>query len=139
MHNHQRYFVADDTDHLEEGLRRYAPDLYLALYAAKQARQKLTFPLHRRDDLAPLLNEKHAFVFDQRTIESARIKSFLPDVFFPIESVEDFVAKVYISLCAGKESHVQTRRFIDASKLVAELQIDPKMAVSLFGTAGAAR
>lgn len=139
MHTHQRYFLADDVALLEDGLRRYAPDLYLALYATKQACQKLTFPIRRRDDLAPLLDEKRAFVFDRRTIGFAEIEGFLPEVFFPIESAEDFVAKVYVALCAGRESHVQTRRFIDSSKLVTELQLDSSTAASLFGAAGESR
>jgi hypothetical protein len=120
------HFKAQDLQMIEEGLR-FAPHLYLTLYAAKVARTKLSYPINTHEGLAPLFDKHGNFTFESTVISSDKLEKFIPGAFFPIESESDFITKIYTSLCIGQESHTQTRRFINVTKLAKMLKVDPKL------------
>jgi hypothetical protein len=103
------HFTAGDVDLLAQAVAMH-PNLELACYAAKLAREQLKFPLHKHDDLVALTAIKGIpQKFAGRHIGEAEIRKFFPPAFFPIHDVHDFLGKALAALSFGDRVHAHER------------------------------
>lgn len=97
-------FKPEDVSLLEKGLVLFE-DLYIVLYAAKQAREKLKYPIKSVKNLDPLFDAREKFNFKGWNISKKQFLQFVPDEFFPIETEEDFLKRMLMVVQMGRRSH----------------------------------
>src|SRR5260370_23021854 len=74
------------------------PDLDFVTYLVKCARKRVKFPIQDHEGLLPLCDEgSHSVTFKDREATIEQAQQFLPESFFPIESEDDLLFKLFIA------------------------------------------
>ncbi|HKP90939.1 MAG TPA: hypothetical protein VJT75_13310 [Thermoleophilaceae bacterium] len=91
-----RVFDADDLDLLEDVLG-LVPNLTEVAFAGKLARERLKFPVRTHRTLDPLFGKEGALELGGRRVSSEQTRRYIPQQWFPIESVDDLVRKLLLA------------------------------------------
>jgi hypothetical protein len=111
-------FSPEDVDILAHAVS-IVPSLEFAGFAAKLAKEHLTFPINCVEDMKPLFSVKGLpESIEKRGISLAHVKRFLPNEFFPIEDEHDFLSKVLGALAWGDEVHLHERFLKEPGSIV---------------------
>ena len=101
-----RFFDSEDVGLLEAVLD-LVPDLDIVAYAAKLARERVTYPIDDHSGLLPLFSGQDGVIFKDRQITFEQAVRFIPREFFPIESERDFLCRLLIVFQRGRIFHQQ--------------------------------
>lgn len=90
-----KYFLPEDFDLLADAVA-LVPDLGAVAYAAKIVRNRVPYPIESPETLLALLDEAP---IDLAGHEATRdqVKQFLPTEFFPLESEEQLLRRLFIA------------------------------------------
>ena len=91
-----RVFDEGDLELLED-VMGLVPNLTEVAYAGKLARDRLKFPVRTHRALDPLFGKEGALELGGRTVSSEQTRRYIPQQWFPIESVDDLVRKLLLA------------------------------------------
>jgi hypothetical protein len=99
-----KMFTTKDVSLLTEALT-LIPNLPIVTLAAKRARERLSYPIKSKDELAKLLDDGSVAEFDGRKISAKDIETFVPDEYFPIPDQHALLCRLLIAFQRGDLFH----------------------------------
>jgi hypothetical protein len=99
-----KVFTTKDVGLLTEALT-LIPNLPIVTFAAKRARERLSYPITSREELAKLLDDDTTAAFDGRSLSAKDIETFVPDEFFPIPDQHALLCRLLIAFQRGDLFH----------------------------------
>jgi hypothetical protein len=130
-----RIFDADDVDLLEEVLS-LVPNLTEVAFAAKLARERLTYPVRIHRTLDPLFETDGGLELGGRRVDSIQTRRYIPRQWFPIESEDDLIRKFLLAFHKrDAERAAMAARAHGAREVDEDLETIPSPVPLVFGPA----
>jgi hypothetical protein len=102
-------FTGADVDLLEEALSLH-PDLLVVAIAAKEADQRLAYPITSVEALRGIFGGRSDVTVGDQTYVPQHLDDFVPPEFFPITSRLDLMQKLALVLQRGRLFHHYERQ-----------------------------
>jgi hypothetical protein len=99
-----KVFTTKDVSLLTEALT-LIPNLPIVTLAAKRARERLSYPIKSKEELAKLLDDGSVAEFDGRKFSAKDIETFVPDEYFPIPDQHALLCRLLIAFQRGDLFH----------------------------------
>jgi hypothetical protein len=83
------------------------PNLTTVAQATRLVRNRLKFPIKKRDEILSLFDGKKTLSFGGRKVTVANVELFLLEKFFPIQSEQELIRKLIIAFQIGDYYHAE--------------------------------